>query len=69
MPGSRATSRPRPNIVINEIQHSPTSGDTAEFVELYNPGSQAIDLSGWTISRRHQPRHPARHRDPAPHRR
>jgi spore coat protein CotH len=39
-----------PNIVINEIQHSPTSGDTAEFIELYNPQTQAIDLSGWTIA-------------------
>ena len=48
--GSRATSPPSPNIVIDEIQHSPTGGDTAEFVELYNPGTQAIDLSGWTIA-------------------
>jgi hypothetical protein len=39
-----------PNMVINEIQHSPASGDTAEFVELYNPNSAAIDLSGWTIA-------------------
>ncbi len=39
-----------PAMVINEIQHSPASGDTAEFVELYNPNSQAIDLAGWTLS-------------------
>jgi hypothetical protein len=39
-----------PNILIDEIQHSPAAGDSAEFVELYNPGTQAIDLSGWTIS-------------------
>jgi Lamin Tail Domain/Fibronectin type III domain len=39
-----------PNIVIDEIQHSPTGGDAAEFVELYNPGNQAIDLSGWTFT-------------------
>jgi hypothetical protein len=39
-----------PNIVIDEIQHSPTGGDPAEFVELYNPNNQAIDLSGWTFS-------------------
>lgn len=38
-----------PNIVIDEIQHSPTAGDTAEFVELYNPHTRAIDLSGWSI--------------------
>ena len=36
--------------MIDEIQHSPATGDTAEFVELYNPGTQAIDLSGWTLS-------------------
>ena len=47
MPGNQPAS---PNIVINEIQHSPTGGDTAEFVELYNPQTQAIDLSGWTIT-------------------
>ncbi len=39
-----------PAMVINEIQHSPSAGDTAEFVELYNPGSQAIDLTGWTLT-------------------
>jgi hypothetical protein len=39
-----------PPMVISEIQHSPTGGDGAEFLELYNPGTQAIDLSGWTLS-------------------
>ena len=39
-----------PTVVIGEIQHSPAGGDAAEFVELYNPGSQAVDLSGWTMS-------------------
>jgi hypothetical protein len=39
-----------PNIVIDEIQHSPTAGDTAEFVELYNPLARAVDLSGWRIA-------------------
>ena len=47
VPGNQPAA---PDIVIDEIQHSPGSGDTAEFLELYNPGSQAIDLSGWTIS-------------------
>ena len=47
VPGNQPAS---PDIVIDEIQHSPASGDTAEFVELYNPGTQAIDLSGWTIA-------------------
>lgn len=40
-----------PNIVINEIQHSPTGGGNAEFLELYNPSAtEAVDLSGWSIS-------------------
>ncbi|MCU1361094.1 MAG: hypothetical protein JWN99_2383, partial [Ilumatobacteraceae bacterium] len=40
-----------PNIVINEIQHSPTGGNGAEFIELYNPSAtEAVDLSGWVIS-------------------
>jgi hypothetical protein len=47
VPGNQPAT---PNIVIDEIQHSPAGGDSAEFIELYNPGSQAIDLSGWTVS-------------------
>ena len=47
VPGNQPVS---PNMVIDEVQHSPSGGDTAEFVEIANPGSQAIDLSGWTMS-------------------
>ncbi|HSS68131.1 MAG TPA: lamin tail domain-containing protein, partial [Nocardioidaceae bacterium] len=47
VPSSQPAS---PNIVINEIQHSPTGGTGAEFLELSNPNSTAIDISGWTIS-------------------
>lgn len=40
-----------PNIVINEIQHSPLGGGNAEFLELYNPSAtEAVDLSGWNVS-------------------
>jgi PKD repeat protein len=40
-----------PNIVINEIQHTPLGGGNAEFFELYNPSAtEAVDLSGWSIS-------------------
>ena len=46
-----AAQSANPNVVINEIQHSPTGGDDAEFVELYNPSAtEAVDLSGWTLS-------------------
>lgn len=47
VPGNQPAA---PDIVINEIQHSPAAGDGAEFVELYNPNGQAIDLSGWAIT-------------------
>ena len=50
VPGNEPAS---PNMVIDEIQHSPTGGDAAEFLELYNPSSVAIDLSGWTSRRGH----------------
>ncbi|MGA8246063.1 MAG: lamin tail domain-containing protein, partial [Nocardioides sp.] len=48
MPGAQSAN---PNIVINEIQHSPTGGNDAEFLELYNPSAtEAVDLSGWRIA-------------------
>ncbi|MGH2595048.1 MAG: lamin tail domain-containing protein [Actinomycetota bacterium] len=48
LPGQQGAT---PNIVINEIQHSPEAGDDAEFLELYNPSAtEAVDLSGWSIS-------------------
>ncbi|MEI6809846.1 MAG: lamin tail domain-containing protein, partial [bacterium] len=36
------------NVVINEIMYQPVSG--SEYIELYNPGSQTIDLSWWTLT-------------------
>jgi PKD repeat protein len=48
VPAAQSTD---PNIVINEIQHTPTGGGNAEFFELYNPSAtEAVDLSGWSIS-------------------
>jgi hypothetical protein len=37
-----------PDITIDEIQPTATTGN--QFVELYNPGGQAIDVSGWKLS-------------------
>jgi len=37
------------NVVINEIQLSPTDG---RFIELYNSDSSSIDLTGWYIQRK-----------------
>ena len=37
-----------PTIVINEIHYNPPSSpDPADWVELYNPGASAVDISGW----------------------
>ncbi len=47
VPGIQPAS---PDIVINEIQHSPAGGDAGEFVELYNPHAQAIDISDWSVT-------------------
>ena len=46
-----AAQSANPNVVVNEIQHSPVAGGDAEFLELYNPSAtEAIDLSGWTVA-------------------
>lgn len=38
------------SIVINEVFANPKAkGDTGEFIELYNPLSEAVDLAGWEI--------------------
>ena len=37
-----------PSVVINEINYATSgTGNPAEFVELYNSGTSAVDLSGW----------------------
>ena len=35
-------------VVINEVEINPLNG--AEFVELYNPTSQPVDISGWSLT-------------------
>ena len=45
-PSARQTS-----IVINEIMYdAPSDHRTGEYIELYNRGSETVDLSGWEIS-------------------
>jgi hypothetical protein len=39
-------------ILINEIQISGTEDKKAEFVELYNPNDEDIDLTGWYLQRK-----------------
>ena len=38
-----------PNLVINELHHTPVDDNAYEFLEIYNPGSTAVNLSGFTI--------------------
>ena len=39
------------DVVINEIHYDPADKTVPdEFVEVYNSGAQAVDLSGWTLS-------------------
>jgi len=45
VPASQSSSA---SVVINEIQYKP-AGSGGEFIELANPGSTAVDISGWTI--------------------
>lgn len=41
---------PLKSIVINEVFPDPAEkGDVGEFIELYNPLSDTVDLSGWEI--------------------
>lgn len=42
------------SVVINEYELNPAGEDEGrEWVELYNPTSQAVDLAGWTIETTH----------------
>ncbi len=37
-------------VVLNEVVYDPSGSDTGlEWIELYNNGSSAVDLAGWTI--------------------
>jgi hypothetical protein len=44
----------RAAIIINEFSYDDGGTDDKEFVELYNNGGAAVDISGWTLS--HTPR-------------
>ncbi|MBI4605826.1 MAG: lamin tail domain-containing protein [Planctomycetes bacterium] len=39
------------NLVINEVLYHPIDGDASrEFIELYNRGSEPVDLTGWRLA-------------------
>jgi hypothetical protein len=42
------------HLVISEIQVKTLASASDEFVELYNPTSQAVDITGWQITKKPQ---------------
>lgn len=44
------TGSTRPHVIINEVMADPAGSEPdQEWVELYNDGSNAVDLDGWTL--------------------
>jgi hypothetical protein len=43
------TSATHAAIIINEIAYDDSGSDNREYVELYNSGPGAVDISGWTL--------------------
>jgi hypothetical protein len=39
-----------PEIIFSEVNYAPTGGEDSQYIELYNPGSTAVDISGWQLS-------------------
>ena len=37
------------SVLINEVEINPAGSDNSEFVELYNPTAQEIDIGGWSL--------------------
>src|ERR1051325_7042541 len=45
-------ARAADRVLINEIMYEPATLSTSEeWIELYNPGTNAIDLSGWRFTK------------------
>lgn len=50
-PNQNIASGENTNVVINEVMYDPTSNDNYnEWIELYNPTNQFINVSGWNIT-------------------
>ncbi len=46
-----AAQTPSPSIQISYVEVTPSSGNQLEeYIELYNPNSVAVDISGWSLS-------------------
>ena len=48
---AQAATDVAPAIVINEIHYDPRSKAAGEFVELYNAGAGAVNLTGWSLGK------------------
>ena len=48
-PSPAASPTPGPPVVISEFRTRGPSGANDEFIELYNKGESAIDVSGWKL--------------------
>ncbi|MCI0332813.1 MAG: lamin tail domain-containing protein [Planctomycetes bacterium] len=46
-------------VIINEVVYDDESTDNREFVELYNSGGAAVDISGWVVRNSDTVAHPA----------
>ena len=40
---------PLPRVVISELMYAAPGGPSDDYIELYNPTTEAIDLSGWRL--------------------
>ncbi len=50
-PTTASTPLPAGSVLINEIAWSGTAASSSdEWIELHNPGSETVNLSGWTLS-------------------
>ncbi|MBI5387970.1 MAG: lamin tail domain-containing protein [Verrucomicrobia bacterium] len=49
-PGTNNSAFKPADVVLNEIMYDPISGDSAEeYVELFNRGTNAVNLGGWRL--------------------
>ncbi len=45
-------NRSEPKILISEVMAGSSASSDDEFIEIYNYGSQAVDLTGWSIKKK-----------------
>lgn len=48
--GSIPDSQPTSRITVTEVMYNPAGSQEHEYIELHNPNSYAVDVSGWSIS-------------------